>query len=164
LIYFLFFTMLLARSLCKNIDQRVLNLLSDKVDERHKRTMAIEIRHRPLLGRKKDCFFRFYAWKEARKNPTPSKGSDFLFCWCRLTESNRQPTDYDGIFAVFGYGPKEGFSVLFLPRDVSSSTALCFFAFQQFGDNWREKFLAKISPRNIGATTDVSMRIRIFRS
>jgi len=114
--------------------------------------MAIEIRHRRLLGRKKDCFFQFYAWKEARKNPTPSKGSDFLFCWCRLTESNRQPTDYDGIFAVFGYGPKEGFSVLFLPRDVSSSTALCFFAFQQFGGTIGEKnFLAKISPGTIGA-------------
>jgi hypothetical protein len=39
----------------------------------------------------------FSTEKRQEKNPTPSKESDFLFCWCRLTESNRQPTDYDSV-------------------------------------------------------------------
>jgi len=70
--------------------------------------------------------------------------------WCRRGESNFQPTDYDGIFAVFGYVPKEGFSGRFVPRDVGSPYAFCFFAFQgvsairgQLARIWREKFLAK---------------------
>jgi hypothetical protein len=58
-----------------------------------------------FFARKEDGFSRFSAWKKTRKNPTPSKESDFLFCWFRLTESNRQPTDYDSATGSGGSVP-----------------------------------------------------------
>jgi hypothetical protein len=54
-----------------------------------------------FFGEKRRLIFLIFRLEKGKKNPTPSKESDFLFCWCRLTESNRQPTDYDGLFSAF---------------------------------------------------------------